>query len=250
MKITDEKLSAFLDAELPEAEMEEIRAQIASDDSISARLAELTMVDESIRGVYSEIDNKPLPSAIRKMLEESPVQQNNNVVQMSGWKKAVHKTNAFLSQHAAQAASVALLAGFLVAQIMPQNVSDSPLAQQNGYWAQQANILETVPSGQTETLYDGSSVQARLTFKDPKNRICRQFQLNNTNGMTSENIACREQGEWHKVATFYSGQNDINEYQTASGGSPLLNATLDKMIHSQIYDRQAEEQIIQQNWSE
>ncbi len=45
MTISDEQLSAFLDAELPEDEMELVRQGLIDDENLANRLAELAMVD-------------------------------------------------------------------------------------------------------------------------------------------------------------------------------------------------------------
>ena len=45
MKMTDETLSAFLDNELTDAEMEAVRDQIEKDPTLADRLAEMASVD-------------------------------------------------------------------------------------------------------------------------------------------------------------------------------------------------------------
>ncbi len=45
MKISDEMLSAFLDAELSEEDMEAVRCALETDDDLVMRLAELAQVD-------------------------------------------------------------------------------------------------------------------------------------------------------------------------------------------------------------
>ena len=48
MKMTDETLSAFLDNELTDAEMEAVRDQIEKDPTLADRLAEMASVDAEL----------------------------------------------------------------------------------------------------------------------------------------------------------------------------------------------------------
>ena len=48
MKISDEMLSAFLDAELSEEDMEAVRCALETDDDLVMRLAELAQVDHAV----------------------------------------------------------------------------------------------------------------------------------------------------------------------------------------------------------
>jgi anti-sigma factor RsiW len=82
MKMTDETLSAFLDNELTDAEMEAVRDQIEKDPTLADRLAEMASVDAELQAHYGSIDDRPMPASITRMLEEkasrsaAPAQDN------------------------------------------------------------------------------------------------------------------------------------------------------------------------------
>lgn len=64
MKITDETLSAFLDSELSPSEMEAVRERLATDPSLTDRLAELADVDSELKSHYGDIDDRPFPESV------------------------------------------------------------------------------------------------------------------------------------------------------------------------------------------
>lgn len=236
MTISDEQLSAFLDAELPEAEMEQVRQHLIDDENLANRLAELAVVDEQIARHYAQIDGRPLPVAITRLLAEEPDQTGNNVIQFPLWKRVQRG----LQQHAAIAACTLLVIGFGMVQLLPGN------NQSTNNWNAVAQVLEQNPSGNEQRLDDGSRVKPRLTFINNSGDYCRQFQLIEHN-KSSENIACRSNNSWEVVISVQQKTLADGDYQTASGGSLLDNA-LDEMMSSEAFDRAAEQQAINSRW--
>lgn len=246
MSITDEQLSAFLDAELPEDEMERVREQLVADESLANRLAELAMVDDQIATHYSRIDEQPMPAALAQLLarpqQPTPAQHPlqtpapSNVIRFPLAKKIVQ----VLQNPMAIAACTLLVVGFGMVQLLPgnQNAND---------WPAIAQVLEQTPSNNEQLLEDGSRVKPRLTFINNQGNYCRQFLLVQGN-KGSENIACRDNNQWQLS---FSAQQEVlvnDDYQTASGGS-LLDDTLDDMMQGDAFDLSAEQQAINQHWS-
>ena len=254
MKITDEKLSAFLDAELAENEMAEIRQQIADDEQIAMRLAELSMVDEQIRATYSQIDDQPLPQGLNDLLAQpsAATQAESNVVEMASWKKPVKQLSQFLSEHAAQAASVALVAGVMLG-VFSQTQTSLPTTTDN--WQQQAAVLENSISGNAFSLDDGSTLTPELTFINYSQQVCRQYKVSSSAGEISKHIACKGGDNWQKVASFYP-ETVSNEYQAASGtassnnvsAEQLMQQSIDAMISSDFLMPQQEQSLKQNKW--
>lgn len=112
MNLTDEQLSAFLDAELPEAEMQVIRDQLADDPALAERLAALATVDHILAGHYSAIGQQPLPAAVTELLEPEPV-ASAKVVDLPRWRRA----RDFVQQRVGTAVAAALVLGFGLAQL-------------------------------------------------------------------------------------------------------------------------------------
>ena len=66
MNINDETLSAFLDSELSEHEMEQVRKALETDDELIMRLAELSEVDMRVKEHATSIDDAPLSDSLAK----------------------------------------------------------------------------------------------------------------------------------------------------------------------------------------
>lgn len=246
MIINDEKLSAFLDAELPEAEMEAIREQLIENENLANRMAELAMVDELVSISYFTIDARPLPDSINNLLTEDAPQGVTNsetksatIITFPLLKRIQQRVQQRVQQHAAIAASVALVIGFGISQSLHNNTAND--------WQAVASILDTTPSGVEQLSASGVQVKPRLTFTNKAGDYCRQFVMNNKNS-ASENIACRKDNKWQLTATVYLDKvQQAGTYQTASGGS-LLDATVEQMASGDFFNAQAESAAIEQHW--
>jgi len=257
MTVSDEKLSAFLDAELPENEMEFIREQISEDETLANRLAELAMVDAQIAQHYSTIDARPLPDAIAKLLAAAPeiatpdvatpdvetpdVETNVSatIIPFPLWKKVQRG----LQQHAAVAACTALVLGFGLAQLLPGNQDPSM-----GDWNAIAAALNATASGTEYTLADDKRIKPRLTFVNKQGHFCRQFRVSDLQS-SSETIACRIGENWEPSVTIYKqGISPEGDYQTATNDAAVFDQALDNMMHGDAFDAQTESTIIQRGW--
>jgi hypothetical protein len=233
MNITDEQLSAFLDAELPEADMEMIREQLIDDENLANRLADLALVDELVSMSYAAIDRRPVPNAVINLLaEESP--RSANIIAFSLLKK-IQKN---IQNHAAIAASVALVIGFGISQTLNRNTND---------WQSVAQILEHSASGVEQLSASGAQIKPRLTFIDKDGDYCRQFSMLAKKD-ASENIACRKDNQWKLSESVAVDKiQQAGTYQTASGGS-VMDEKIEQLVSGDFFDAQAESEVITQHW--
>lgn len=232
MNISDERLSAFLDAELPEAEMDAIRQAVADNEELAERLAELAMVDDLVARSAAAIDTQPLSPGVAQVLAASKPDARVIAFPMA------RRLRQLVQKNLAIAASVLLVAAIGAFQL---------LAPKQDHWQAIAELLETGGSGQQLVAGDGSRLKARLSFRDQQGDYCRQFQLRDRAG-ASEQIACRRQGEWQPVASVPVKASAPGSYQTASGESPL-DAQLDQMMSGEPLDAAAEAAAIASRWS-
>lgn len=247
MKINDEILSAFLDGELPESQVERLRDRLAKDPALADRLAELSTTDEALVKHYSAIDERPLPDRLQQLLADSDTRseseteaQSAQVIEFPLWRRA----RQALSEHAGLAASVALALGFGLAQVTGSLAPDA-----GDSWQPVAHSLETLPSGASQSLSGGQEITARISFVNQQGQYCRQYRITGPE-QSSENIACRtEQGgaAWEQMASIRQPARETGSYQTASGGS-VLDGVLDQMMADGIIEPSREQQLIQQNW--
>jgi negative regulator of sigma E activity len=254
MNITDEKLSAFLDAELPDAEMEVIRDALIADEDLADRLAELAMVDELVAVSYATIDTRPVPESINALLLEEPLVvssaiQDAEEISAKKSKPETAKIIAFpmmqkfqniLQKQMAIAASVVMIIGLGAVQLLHESNS-------SGNWNNIAKVLDTAPSGIAQASLNGVEIKPRLTFINKDGEYCRQFDMTDKHTAT-ENIACRKDNKWQlTVSVTLDKAQQENNYRTASGGS-LLDSTIDQMADGDFFDARAEAEAIEQHW--
>lgn len=235
MKVSDEQLSAFLDAELTAEEMEWVRQQLMDDEELANRLAELAMVDEQIATHYASIDQVPMPESVSCLLmpQLTPQPQTAQIIAFPLRKKL---QKIFQPQVAAAACAALVIVGSI--QFFSGKQQDN--------WSAVAQVLDTQISGNTKTLDDGSHVKPRLTFLNRDGDYCRQFQISNQQ-QSSENIACRRNNQWELQISLEQKTTAAEDYQTASGGS-VLDATLDDLMQGEVFDASAEENAIANAW--
>lgn len=245
MKLTDETLSAFLDNELTEPEMEAVRDQLAVDPTLTDRLAEMASVDARLQAHYGSIDERPMPEAITRMLEASPSQSAasmpDNVVNFPWWRS--------LRGQAGTAVAAAVIAGVALMQWYGLPPNGDPA------WQDIARVLESQPSGQRHQVSANgatlsSTLSPRLTFRNQDGEWCRQFRLE-MEDTASEQIACRtEAGNWEQVAQVEASPvNEPDTYQTASGGS-ALDLTLDRIMNGTPIGPERENTLLERKWKD
>lgn len=238
MNTTDELLSAFLDSELPEAQMQALRDRLREDPELAERLAALASADDQLLKHYSAIDERPLPTAVTEMLSDP---EPAPVVALPWWRKVRHG----LHQQVGLAVAAVLVLGFGIAQLIP-----FPGSGQGADWEAVAEALEATPSGEPRVLPDDGRILPRLTFVNRDGQYCRQYRLER-DGSASENIACRDgadRQDWTNVASRNVAMTQSNgTYQTATGGS-VLDDTLDRMMQGEAVDPSQERQLIARNW--
>ncbi|GGY83279.1 hypothetical protein GCM10011613_30200 [Cellvibrio zantedeschiae] len=232
VNISDEQLSAFLDAELPEAEMELIREQLIEDENLANRLADLAIVDQVVAASYASIDTRPLPKAVTQLLAEEKT--TAKIIAFPVLKKFQEN----IQRNIAIAASFAFVVAFGITQLPTQG---------SGEWQSIANILEHNASGVEQLSSEGIYIKPRLTFINKAGDYCRQFAMTDKES-ASENIACRTKGSW-KLSESVAVEKIQNsgEYQTASGGS-VLDEKIEQMASGDFFDAQAESAAINQHW--
>jgi hypothetical protein len=229
MMIRDETLSAFLDQELPEPQMQQLRDAIAGDPALSERLAQLAAVDSLVKRHAKAVDGSAIPDGVKRRLAP------DNVLHPGVWRRA----RVLLREHSALAASLALLVGFSAGYLGGSGVpADSAVP---------AAWLDSITSGREVAIDGDRQLLTRFSFVDNQQRYCRQYQLQ-SGSVVSENVACRQESDWVLMASAQiSSVYPADEYQLASG-TKLLDSTLDAMMRGQAMSLEDEEQLIRQRW--
>jgi hypothetical protein len=245
MNISDEMLSAFLDMELHEDDMEKVRSALESDDDLVMRLAELAQADQWVAENAAVIDNTPMPEDLlqlakildKKTAQNQATETSSKVVSLSRWQSL----NNRISKHYALAAGIAMAFGVGTVTLMQSQQPSTLLT------ADIAQILEQVRSGEISSTAQGDTITANLSFTNHAGDYCRQFQTI-TEQTASVNIACKEKAQWRlKITEQISRPENMTDYRVASNKAHLDRA-IDAMIKGNVMDSAQEQQAIQSNW--
>ena len=252
MNISDEALNAFLDAELNEAAMEEVRCALETDDELVMRLADLAQADQWVLDNAATVDQTPIADEllqlaqtvdkklaqgqlIEQQLEQEP--KADNVVSLSRWKSISNS----VQKHYALAAGIAMAFGVGTVTMMQTEPSATITA---GI----AQVLDQVPSGEITSTEQGDTITANLSFTNHAGDYCRQFQQVGEQ-TASVNIACKENSQWQLKATEQVNvATNSQDYRVASNKAHL-DSIIDTMIKGQAMDSRQEQQAISNNWA-
>ena len=251
-EITDEKLSAFLDGELPDNETAAIEKALEADDALALRLEQLSGVDELLRGAVDVLENQMRPQAnsgsdpqpaidpVSKVVKLPPQAANDN-----WWRLPL-------------TASVALVIGVITggtlfnagSTVGPNADSGVRLAS---YTAETSlgGFLESAASGEQLAIGNGQA-EMRFTFLGSEGLPCREFAVT-TNASTTQAVACRAaEKTWNvelAAKSAVAGSSNDAGYQTASAGDEGFGEAVSAMMRSDAFSAEDEADLISSGWS-
>ncbi len=247
----DIALCAYIDGELPESEASELQARLLQEPELARRLELLRGSDSDAQRLYAEIDERPMPQAVLDLLQQKPAAaREDNVIAFPA-----RGVRQFLQMPVAIAASVALLAGFLVADMFRATDDASPEVSSlyAGQIDAQSNLhrlLEEGTSNDAQVLAEGVSAELLLTFQDRNGDFCRQLRVDG--GVAPlQGLACRRGDSWQVEAVSIAAEPAPDgNYQLASGATPIaIDAAIDALIGPRPpLDKDEERSIISNTW--
>ncbi len=250
-KTDDIALCAYIDGELPDDETRTLKARLLKEPDLARRLETLRGADSEVLQLYEAIDKRPMPKAVLEMLGQSePETRAGNVI---AFPKRVMQP--FFQLPVAIAASVALLAGFLVANLFDE--SNFAGFDQNGLYAGTVAggselhlLLEEGISTEVQTLANGQRAELLLTFQDRDGDFCRQLRIDGV-GAPVQGVACRRGSAWQVEAASIAGKRAPDgSYQQAGGDTPdAIDSAIDGLIGSAPpLDIEEERALISNTW--
>ena len=242
----DIALSAYIDGELPDVERQALQERLLREPALARRLELLRGADADALRLYAAIDKRPMPQGVLDLLARAP--QSGNVIAFP--RRGVRQ---FLQVPVAIAASVALLAGFLVANLFRESSGPEVTGLYAG--AVEAgstlhHLLEDSVSAEELSLGDGLHAEILLTFEDRDGDYCRQLRVDGA-GAPVQGIACRRGDGWQVEAVSIAGKRAPDgSYQQAGGDTPAaIEFAIDSLIGDlPPLDRDEESSIISRAW--
>jgi hypothetical protein len=251
MSWSDESLSAFLDGELPAAEMEQLARDLEADAALAARLERLARANRTFLAAASGIDAVPLPDRTQALLASEGgaggKKESAHVIPFP-----VRRISAFVMEHRAIAAGLLCAAAVYGLGVATGPGQDVPAA--SGIILAGSPLhraLEGTPTGETVQVAGGVEIRPQLTFITRDDAYCRQYALQSGAGAV-EGIACRGDDGWRlQVASFAPGRTAPSDYQSAaSGRSAALEAFIETNIAGSPLNASEESAVFARGWRE
>jgi hypothetical protein len=226
----EQRLAAWLDGAMTDAEAAEFEQLLESDPQLAERAANWKANDQFIAGAFAPVADQAIdPTMLARLgLAEvpMPVAANDNPPWWRG--------RGFAMGGGAIAAGLALAMVLLGQGGNPARPDELSLA------------LDTTPSLETARLADGRTIQPRLTVQAKDGRWCREYVSGDQDA-----LACRGDNGWEVIGTGKAAP------QQASGGNVALaggedGAALDtafaQIEASDPLGAQAEAELIKAKW--
>ena len=220
--LRDEILSAYLDGELDAEQRAAIEAQLHEDKGAATRLDRMRTSDALLRQAFPATAQMKDDRLAAMILEP----------------KARISSRMWTTRLAPLAAAVVF--GVLLGQL-PRMGTDQPAPF--ALSSQEARLLDTMPSGQTEQTPRGAFevVLSVQTEAGP----CREFRLSQAAQSTAV-LACRDDGaSWRMIAASAAPQADG---YVPAGANSLLDAALAERGSATGLDEGEERALIEHGW--
>ena len=191
--IDDEKLSAWIDGELPEDEARTIADAIAQDASLRKR-ADMFAEANALVGDFAALaDAAPMPASVANLLDAARADNaNSNVVPLRASPRSIGRF-----WPTAIAASAAAIIGYIAGagddfrgDGAAALLAAGPVASDGALFA----ALETTPSGASAEIGAGTSLTPVFSFRTADNRLCREIQIDGATA--AQGLACRQNSGW------------------------------------------------------
>lgn len=237
MKIDDEKLSAFLDGMLDEAEMRAIEHALETDETLAKRAEQLRLVDPTIAAAYGDIARTPVPQKISALLatrQTAPTTRWNS----PRWATAL-------------AASIAAVAGIAAGWMMspraaPSLLAMSTIAPGNSLF----EALQSVKSGDAVSLQPASATFTAITsFHAADRKPCREFMVTDGDQATRA-IACRGPESWNVRLAASQPLAPNGGFSPASSDATVAFEAAVDAIEVKPLGREEEAALISRHWRE
>lgn len=252
----DELLSAYLDGELSQPQVDELTSRLAREPELAERLEAMRSVDKAAVAAFRAVDERQIPERILDLIgedEHSDAGEASNVVQIR--RPAI---NRFIQPPVAIAASVALVAGFYLSALLgdggaPDREVVAVYASRIPEGSDLRVVFDRNLSGESINLSDGRVAEPVLTFRGVDGNYCRQVRITGA-AKSADALACRRDGNWEvELVSFDEASSAAPEspygQASSSGGAAAMHGTIERLIGQEPpLDRTEEAEIMGKGW--
>ncbi|RFF29958.1 DVU3141 family protein [Wenzhouxiangella sediminis] len=257
--ITDERLSAYLDGMIDEAEARALEAELENDPAAGRRVAEMARNDRALRHHFQAAARRPVPGAISDMLE--PAHRPEKGSWFSGLAERLTSWGTVPPPlQAVGAVAVLAVVGIgVLAMLGPGTVFNGSVGETSLVRALPSTnpgvsrFLDAQPSGEVLSLDDSARAVVDMSFEHADGRYCRQYRVALSDAPSAiAAIACRSGSDWQEVLMqrIDGAVGESGMFHAASGqASSLLDGYIVDNADGDIIVGESEAELIKRNWS-
>lgn len=216
-QITDEVLMAYADGQLAAAEASAVERAMAEDEALATRLALMVDARTAVKRAFGNAPAVPeaLAAQVRAMVDADAARRQapagSNVVDLAARRRAVPFWQLPLAAGLALAVGagsvwLATQQGNMAGGLQVAGLNDAAITE----------ALGSLPSGKTVELDNGARLVTIATFRDADDRLCREFEHDQTGGSTVVAVACRSDDTWDVRFAIAAATADSDGYAPAS----------------------------------
>lgn len=236
MTITPERLAAFADGELPEAEARIVEMQVARDADLARQVAAHRALRQRLSAHFAPILNAPLPDHLVAQLAPSDPQ----VVDFATARERRDSRRSL--PRWTWIAAPALAASLVLAVVLPrQDKGETMLVEGRAYAA--GPLAEALGSQLSANQPASTQTRILLSFKDSTGAYCRGF-----SGKAQAGIACRDQNGWQLRKLIGGAQGRGGDYQQAGSQDVELMTLAQDMAPEGALDANQEQMAKAHGW--
>lgn len=236
MTITPERLAAFADGELPEAEARIVEAQVAQDADLARQVAAHRALRQRLSAHFAPILTAPLPDHLVAQLAPS----DPEVVDFA--KARERRDSRRGIPRWTWIAGPALAASLVLAVVLPGQDKDSTMLVEGRTYAA-GPLAEALDSQLSVNQPASAQTRILLSFRDGDGAYCRGF-----SGHAQAGIACRDQRGWQLRKRVGGSQGEGGDYRQAGSNDAELMALAQEMAPDGALDASQEQAAKAHGW--
>lgn len=243
MRISDERLMAYVDGELDAAQAAEVEAAIAADPALAAAVARQRRLRARLRASYDPVLDEPVPERLLAAARGATASSATRVVDLRTAARRDRPRRWSLPEWAALAA--ALVLGLVLAQWLPLHDGDLLATAPDGRLLARGELAQALDTRLSGDAADGVAVG--LSFRASDGGYCRSFVLQRPQPLAG--LACRHEEGWRVPVLSEAEPAAGSELRLAS--TPLPSAVLgeiDARIAGEPLDAAAERAARAAGW--
>jgi hypothetical protein len=239
MDPTREILNAFVDGELPPAEMERIAALLAARPDLEAYVVQQEKLRANLKQKFEGVLAASVPQHLVDTARTAKVSWR--------WRLRAALGRRFVLRSLAPAG--AALALGLVVGIALQPATDLTLSA-SGQMLARGDLGQALDRKLASAGYDGQGPRIGISFRDHAGEDCRTFASDAHTSSTLAGLACHRGGRW-VVATLVTRPPEISgTYRMAGSEMPdAVRRAVDDAIDGMPFDATAEAEAQAHGWS-